>query len=223
MRLCSLISIWSYFKYWHKNCFWLYDAMVMIRLVHGHWRRCSDLHQLRLSQRQRLPGRCLWNADRSTLWEYDKLNTNENKTRLRGKHWHSQLNSSVPWCRVNRGLCWNSNHCHRDQHHDGPKVEHQSHLHTVRTSLDVGQFFKMNYSFLNYIYLFERSDLPAALCSAPNGCAQYFTGSMGTVSSYNHAGGQQLSSQRANMCVRTEKGTICAISELVHLMYLLLK
>ena len=39
---------------------------------------------------------------------------------------------------------------------------------------------------------------------------QYFTGTAGTVKSYNFAGGQILAGQRYNNCIRTEKG-YCAI------------
>ena len=42
---------------------------------------------------------------------------------------------------------------------------------------------------------------------APTDCVQYFTGTSGSVLSYNHAGGQLLQSQVYNNCIRTEKGT----------------
>merc|ERR1719393_53491 len=45
---------------------------------------------------------------------------------------------------------------------------------------------------------------------APTDCVQYFTGTAGTVKSYNFAGGQILAGQRYNNCIRTEKG-YCAI------------
>ena len=41
---------------------------------------------------------------------------------------------------------------------------------------------------------------------APTDCVQYFTGTSGSVLSYNHAGGQLLHSQVYNNCIRTEKG-----------------
>ena len=45
---------------------------------------------------------------------------------------------------------------------------------------------------------------------APTDCVQYFTGTAGSVKSYNYAGGQILAGQRYNNCIRTEKG-YCAI------------
>merc|ERR1712079_317251 len=45
---------------------------------------------------------------------------------------------------------------------------------------------------------------------APTDCVQYFTGTAGSVKSYNYAGGQVLAGQRYNNCIRTEKG-YCAI------------
>ena len=48
------------------------------------------------------------------------------------------------------------------------------------------------------------------LFRAPTDCVQYFTGTAGSVQSYNHAGGQLLKSQRYTNCIRTEKG-YCAI------------
>ena len=45
---------------------------------------------------------------------------------------------------------------------------------------------------------------------APTDCVQYFTGRAGSVKSYNYAGGQLLTKQRYNNCIRTEKG-YCAI------------
>ena len=51
-------------------------------------------------------------------------------------------------------------------------------------------------------------------CSAPwrppEGCLQYFTGTTGTIQSYNYAGGFHLASQRYSNCIRTEKG-FCSI------------
>jgi len=41
---------------------------------------------------------------------------------------------------------------------------------------------------------------------APTDCVQYFTGSSGTIQSYNFAGGQLLNSMYYNNCIRTEEG-----------------
>jgi len=41
---------------------------------------------------------------------------------------------------------------------------------------------------------------------APTDCVQYFTGSTGTIQSYNFAGGQLLNSMYYNNCIRTEEG-----------------
>ncbi len=41
---------------------------------------------------------------------------------------------------------------------------------------------------------------------APDGCLQYFTGTSGTISSYNHQGGVQLADQNYNLCLRQEEG-----------------
>ena len=38
---------------------------------------------------------------------------------------------------------------------------------------------------------------------APTDCVQYFTGTAGSVKSYNYAGGQILAGQRYNNCIRT--------------------
>eukprot|EP00095_Tigriopus_kingsejongensis_P005646 maker-scaffold695_size110128-snap-gene-0.18 protein:Tk05646 transcript:maker-scaffold695_size110128-snap-gene-0.18-mRNA-1 annotation:"hypothetical protein DAPPUDRAFT_313164" len=38
----------------------------------------------------------------------------------------------------------------------------------------------------------------------PSGCTQYFTGPTGTISSYNHAGGQLLQAQMYTNCIRQE-------------------
>jgi len=40
----------------------------------------------------------------------------------------------------------------------------------------------------------------------PEGCLQYFTGSTGTIQSYNWAGGVHLANQDYNNCIRTERG-----------------
>eukprot|EP00095_Tigriopus_kingsejongensis_P003719 snap_masked-scaffold617_size123379-processed-gene-0.6 protein:Tk03719 transcript:snap_masked-scaffold617_size123379-processed-gene-0.6-mRNA-1 annotation:"hypothetical protein AaeL_AAEL007147" len=40
----------------------------------------------------------------------------------------------------------------------------------------------------------------------PSGCTQYFTGASGTISSYNHAGGQMLQAQMYTNCIRQELG-----------------
>ena len=41
---------------------------------------------------------------------------------------------------------------------------------------------------------------------APTDCTQYFTGTAGSVQSYNFAGGQLLNSQYYTNCIRTEAG-----------------
>ena len=41
---------------------------------------------------------------------------------------------------------------------------------------------------------------------APTGCVQYFTGTSGSVSSYNHLGGNLLSNQWYSVCFRQELG-----------------
>lgn len=43
------------------------------------------------------------------------------------------------------------------------------------------------------------------------GCTQYFTGSTGTVSSYNYAGGLHLANQKYTNCIRAEQGK-CSIA-----------
>ena len=45
---------------------------------------------------------------------------------------------------------------------------------------------------------------------APTDCVQYFTGTSGSVKSYNFGGGQLLRTQIYNNCIRTEAG-YCAI------------
>jgi len=45
-----------------------------------------------------------------------------------------------------------------------------------------------------------------AAWKAPTDCAQYFTGTAGSVKSYNFAGGQLLNSQYYTNCIRTEGG-----------------
>jgi len=45
---------------------------------------------------------------------------------------------------------------------------------------------------------------------APTDCTQYFTGTSGTIQSYNFAGGQLLQAMYYNNCIRTESG-YCAI------------
>ena len=45
----------------------------------------------------------------------------------------------------------------------------------------------------------------------PEGCLQYFTGTTGTIQSYNYAGGYHLASQKYSNCVRTEQG-YCSIA-----------
>jgi len=45
----------------------------------------------------------------------------------------------------------------------------------------------------------------------PEGCLQYFTGTSGTIQSYNYAGGYHLASQKYSSCVRTEQG-YCSIA-----------
>lgn len=40
----------------------------------------------------------------------------------------------------------------------------------------------------------------------PSGCTQYFTGTTGTVSSYNYQGGVHLASQQYTNCIRAEQG-----------------
>ena len=51
-------------------------------------------------------------------------------------------------------------------------------------------------------------------CSAswrpPAGCLQYFTGTSGTISSYNYEGGLHLANQLYSICVRSERG-YCSI------------
>jgi len=39
-------------------------------------------------------------------------------------------------------------------------------------------------------------------------CVQYFTGTSGTVQSYNFQGGTQLAAQEYNICLRQEEGLI---------------
>ena len=41
---------------------------------------------------------------------------------------------------------------------------------------------------------------------APAGCLQYFTGTSGTIESFNIDGGVHLSNQYYTICIRTEKG-----------------
>ena len=41
---------------------------------------------------------------------------------------------------------------------------------------------------------------------APEDCVQYFTGSSGSVQSYNFQGGQLLTQQQYTNCIRTERG-----------------
>ena len=45
----------------------------------------------------------------------------------------------------------------------------------------------------------------------PEGCLQYFTGTTGTIQSYNYVGGYHLASQKYSNCVRTEQG-YCSIA-----------
>jgi len=45
----------------------------------------------------------------------------------------------------------------------------------------------------------------------PQGCTQYFTGTTGTISSYNYASGTHLANQNDRTCIRTEQG-YCSIS-----------
>lgn len=45
---------------------------------------------------------------------------------------------------------------------------------------------------------------------APAGCTQYFTGTTGTIQSYNYAGGSHLANQHVTQCIRTEQG-FCSI------------
>ncbi|XP_059085119.1 uncharacterized protein LOC131882095 [Tigriopus californicus] len=49
------------------------------------------------------------------------------------------------------------------------------------------------------------------LAKAPPGCTQYFTGQSGSFQSYNHAGGQLLTSQLYSNCFRQEPG-FCRLS-----------
>jgi len=43
---------------------------------------------------------------------------------------------------------------------------------------------------------------------ADAGCVQYFTGTSGTISSYNHQGGIQLADQNYKLCTRQELGML---------------
>jgi len=45
----------------------------------------------------------------------------------------------------------------------------------------------------------------------PMGCTQYFTGSSGTIASYNYQGGVHLANQHYTNCIRAEQGK-CSIS-----------
>ncbi len=48
-------------------------------------------------------------------------------------------------------------------------------------------------------------------CRAPADCVQYFTGTAGTIKSYNFDGNELLNSQRYTNCIRQEEG-YCSIS-----------
>merc|ERR1711962_688197 len=50
----------------------------------------------------------------------------------------------------------------------------------------------------------------------PQGCLQYFTGTTGTINSYNWDGGRHLASQQYSNCVRTEAG-YCSIGYEAHI------